>query len=92
MKCKNKTKQKTKNSHLEPYNHLQRVETKAQIFYVMPKKMQKNKTKKKRENGSFLRTRKHVQIESKLIQVIVKKKKENKKRKDQYDLNFNIKF
>lgn len=55
----------------------------------MPKKMQK---KKKKENGSFLRTRKHVQIESKLIQVIVKKKKENKKRKDQYDLNFNIKF
>lgn len=45
----NKTKQKTKNSHLEPYNHLQRVETKAQIFYVMPKKMQKNKTKKKRK-------------------------------------------
>lgn len=82
MKCKNKTKPK---NHLEPYNHLQRVETKAQIFYVMPKEMQK---KKKKENGSFLRTRKHVQIESKLIQVIVKKKKENKKRKDQYDLNF----
>lgn len=56
----------------------------------MPKEMQKKK--KKKENGSFLRTRKHVQIESKLIQVIVKKKKENKKRKDQYDLNFNIKF
>lgn len=50
------------------------------------------KKKKRKENGSFLRTRKHVQIESKLIQVIVKKKKENKKRKDQYDLNFNIKF
>lgn len=46
--------------------------TKAQIFYVMAKKNAK-------ENGSFLRTRKHVQIESKLIQVIVKKKKKTKK-------------
>lgn len=48
--------------------------TKAQIFYVMAKKNAK-------ENGSFLRTRKHVQIESKLIQVIVKKKKKTKKGK-----------
>lgn len=66
-----RTKQ-NKRSHLNPTITCRGLKTKAQIFYVMPKKNAK-------ENGSFLRTRKHVQIESKLIQVIVKKKKKTKK-------------
>jgi len=46
VKCKNKTK-----SHLNPTTTCRGLKTKAQIFYIMPKKNAK-------ENGSFLRTRK----------------------------------